>query len=131
MFFIRIFLCFFAFGHFAFSEDSPVSPAYFETLLKEEDVKVDCSNILRFMQSYFELSDKSHSLLSVSFNRFVSVISDAQKMGEEMEKLKKDVRHSSRLIGESQFVLSNKAGIIMEVLRDCLKKPFNCPENQP
>lgn len=109
----------------AFSADStPVTPApnYFEALLEGRDVKVNCSNILSFVQSYLDLSEKNLSLVDVSFKRFVSAIaSDQEKSKEEMEKLKEDVFRSSGFMEDSQLVLSEKVGIIMETLPGCLK----------
>ena len=122
MFFIKFFLCFFTFGHLAFSADSSKSQDYFDALLRGEDVKVDCSNILNFTQAYFDLNDKNHILVTTSFDRFMKATSDAQKVSAEMEALKKEVSRTRRLMEDNQLVLSEKAGIIMDVLRDCLKK---------
>lgn len=119
---IKISLCFLTFGHMAFSADSAPAPNYFEALLEGKDVKVDCSNILSFVQSYLDLSEKNLSLVDVSFKRFVSAIaSDQEKSKEEMEKLKEDVSRSGRFMEDSQLVLSEKVGIIMEILPGCLK----------
>lgn len=120
--FAKLLLCFFTFMPLAFSAEQGESPDYFTALLEGEDVKVDCSNILDFMHAYFDLSEKSHSLLGVSFNRFMSeVTSYEEKTAEEKEKMNTDISRASFAMQENQFVLSDKVMIIMEVLPDCLK----------
>ncbi len=120
--FVKLLLCFFAFGPLAFSAEQAESPDYFTALLEGEDVKVDCSNILDFMNAYFELSEKTHSLLGVSFNRFMSEVdSYEEKTTEEKEKLKTDISRASFSLQENQLVLSDKSFIIMDVLPGCLK----------
>ena len=122
MLFVKFLLCFFTFGYLAFSADQVDSPDSYTLLLAEENVEVNCSNILAFMQSYFELSEKSHSLLGVSFSRFMSeVMSDAEKTDEQKEELKTDISNAEFSVQDNQLILSDKAMIIMEVLPNCLK----------
>ena len=114
-------LCFFVIGPLAFSVDS--NDSFLDSLLDEEEKEVNCSNIMDFIQSYLELSEKNQALVSVSANRFLSaVISNTQRTTAEMEQLKKDIFDSMGLLEDNQYILSGKVGIIMEKLPDCIKK---------
>ena len=118
---------FFAFGFLVgplvLSSDSSSSPSYFDSLLDEEETEVDCSNILDFISSYFNLSEKNQSLLGVSASRFLSEIrNEGGKNEKEKKRLIEDISESVYLIQDNQYILSDKSSIIMEVLPDCLKK---------
>ena len=92
-----------------------------DSMMKYEEMQVGCDNIVMALQSYIDLSEKNNSLLGISANRFSSAVSSG-KTDEEMRKLEVEISHSAQLMQDNQFILSDKAYAIMDVLPDCLKK---------
>ena len=93
---------------------------YFDQLLAQEEVEVDCSNILNFVQEYIELNDKNQSLLVVSATRFSSEVGNIQ-LSQKMEQVKTDINQTVFLIEDNQMVLSDMSSLILETLPKCLK----------
>lgn len=92
-----------------------------DSMMKYEEMEVNCDNIVSALQYYMDLSEKNNSLLGVAANRLSSAISSS-KTDEEMKKLEEEASSSAFLMQDNQFILSEKASIIMEVLPGCLKK---------
>ncbi len=108
------------------------SGSQYDALVAQDDMKVDCSNILKVVLSYIDLNEQNSRLMHVSGNRFLSTVSfpvagDGVK-GEMKGKdkickdktLQEDIQETVFLIGENQNILFNKAGDIREVLPGCL-----------
>ena len=92
-----------------------------DSIMKYEQIEVNCDNVLSALQMYFNLNEKNNSLLGVSANRFSSAISSS-KTDEEMQKLEGEISNSVFLMQENHGIFSDKAYAIMEVLPSCLKK---------
>ena len=126
LFIVAFFIGFFIFPAGAQQEDS-----YVDSLFAEEELEVNCDNILNVLQSYFDLSGKNSDLLGVAASRLSSALSASRLSSalsatetdqEKLKQMKEEVSGSAFLIQENQFILSDKSFAIMEVLPDCLKK---------
>ncbi len=118
-----LFLIFFIFTPLAISAD------YFDYLLEQEDVDVNCSNVLDFVKEYINLSDKNQNLLVVSANRFLGETEGDNQDPENSEEegaTEEDINQTVYFVQNNQMILSDKASIILEVLPGCLKS-----EKQP
>ncbi len=98
-------------------------PSYYDTLIQEEEIKVDCSNILEHIQSYITKNEMGQILLAVSAGRFLSEVNSCgtKNSSAEIAKLQPDVQRLSQFVNERIFMLSDLSAVIMEVLPDCLK----------
>ena len=94
---------------------------YFDQLLEQEEVEVDCSNILDFVKEYIALNEKNQSLLVVSANRLSSEMGNPIQLSEKMEQVTTDINQTVFLMGDNQMVLSDMSSIILETLPTCLK----------
>ena len=96
--------------------------SHYETLIQQEEAKVDCSNILQHIQSYFTKNEVGQSFLAVSANRFLSEVNScgAKNSSLEIEKLQPDMQRLSQFVNEQVLILSDLSASIMEVLPSCL-----------
>ena len=122
--FILLVFCFFisslTFSAFSGDSDSKEGDdSFMDSLMQEEDV--NCDNIVTVLQSYINLSETNNGLLGVSANRFSHAVS-SDKTDEQMKMLEEEISRSAQLIQDNQFILSDRAFLIMDVLPDCLKK---------
>ena len=98
---------------------------YIDVLLAQDDIEVDCSNILEVVNSYVDLSESNQNFLGISARRFLSALDlfYGAKTEQEIENVKMEIdiirADIEELITEST-VLSNKAYAFTEVLPDCL-----------
>ena len=118
----NLFLIFLIF--FIFTPSVIYADDYFDYLLKQEDVDVNCSNVLDFVKEYISLSDKNQSLLVISANRLLgeTKVDDATPGNSEGEgATEEDINQTVYAVQDNQLILSDKASIILEVLPGCLK----------
>ncbi|MDE0119625.1 MAG: hypothetical protein OXM55_06440 [Bdellovibrionales bacterium] len=119
-----VIFCFFV-SFLTYAVDGDVD--YIDLLLEQDDIEVDCSNILEITSSYVNLSESHQNLLGVSARRFLSALElfDSVHTQQELEALKIEIagiRQDIEGLTERSFVLPDKSDAILEVLPGCLRK---------
>ena len=122
--FVIFMFCFFI-SVFVHAVDDDVD--YIDMLLEQDDIEVDCSNILEVVNSYVDLSEYNQNLLGVSARRFLSALdlfyrAQTQPEIEDVKMQIDDIRGDVEALVTESVVLSNKADAFIEALPDCLQQ---------
>ena len=115
--FLFLIFCSLAFSSLVLAQES-----YYYDSLTGEEVEIDCSNVLDFLDRYFSLNTHNQQLMLISANHLTSMVAGRVPEDiEEQNKIIEDLGQLSFLVGDNTIILEDLAYSIMDVLPTCLK----------